>query len=254
MGSMMRNVHLRSACAVLLALFAAAAPAGAQEATVYATGTVDGNSTGIGLVGASVRGGGLGLQPVGVLQAYYLRYEIPGATAADDPEEVSLVGLQPQVGLAWYGVGGALEARVGYSLVSLGGEEGEGEDGDDAVLEGEVGGEGFTTSVQAQTWSTVPEVFGLASYNWGSSYLYTQGQAVLPLGGFGVGAELVWQQQMGDDDGDDFEYRSTSVGPLVRFGLGAESSLTLAGGYKDDNVRDPTWYARLTFVRWGLGF
>lgn len=247
MRSMMRNVRPRGACAALLALCAAAAPAAAQDATVYATGSVDGNSTGIGLLGVSVRGGGLGLQPVGVLQAYYLKYEVPGATV-DDGVDVSLVGLQPQVGLAWYGVGGEIEGRVGYSLVSFSGDEDE--DGG-VVLESEAGGEGFTTSVQAQTWSTKPELLGLASYNWGSDYLYTQGQAVLPLGGFGVGAEAVWQQQFGDGD---FEYRSTAVGPLVRFGLGPKASVTLAGGYKDDNVRDPTWYARLTVVRWGFTF
>jgi hypothetical protein len=30
--------------------------------------------------------------------------------------------------------------------------------------------------------------------------------------------------------------------------------VSFAGGYKDDNVRDPTWYVRLSFVRWGINF
>ncbi len=228
--------------AVLLA--AAAAPAAAQEATVYATGSVDGNETGIGLLGVSVRRGGVGLQPVGVLQAYYLQYSVAGA-ADDDP--LSLWGAQPQVGLAYYGAKGEVEGRVGYNFQTGG-------DDDVAVVEGEAGGEGLTTTLQAQTWSMRPELLGIASYNWGDQYLWTQAQAVVPLGRVGVGAEVVWQQQMGGDDGDDFDYRATSVGPVVRFGLGTESALLLAGGYKDDNVRDPTWYARFTVVGWGIRF
>jgi hypothetical protein len=245
MGTVMRN----ALGGVALLAVVLAAPAGAQEATVYATGSVDGNETGIGLVGVSVRGSGFGLRPVGVLQGYYLQYTIP--TTLQNTATVNLIGFQPQVGLGWYGQGGSVEGRVGYNVVSGQDEGAEGDD--DPVFEGEAGGSGLTTTLQAQTWSTRPELFGLATYNWGEEYLYTQAQALIPLGGLGVGAEAVWQQQTGAE-GDAVNYRSTSFGPVVRVGLSTRSSVTFAGGYKDDNVRDPTWYARLTFVRWGFTF
>lgn len=251
MGTVKRNARLLCGAAVLAA--ALAAPAGAQEGTVYLTGSVDGNQTGIGLVGVSVRGSGFGLQPVGVLQAYYLQYQVP--TGLDADESVSVVGIQPQIGAGWYGLGGSVEGRVGYNLVSGQDDDDTGE-GEDPVLEGEAGGSGFTTTLQAQTWATRPELFGLVTYNWGAEYLYSQAQAVVPLGRIGVGAEAVWQQQTGNDDdvAGTVNYQSTSFGPVLRLGLGTESAVTLAGGYKDDNVRDPTWYARVTFVRWGIGF
>lgn len=243
--------NARSLCGAAVLAAALAAPAGAQEGTVYLTGSVDGNETGIGLVGVSVRGSGFGLKPVGVLQAYYLQYQVP--TGLENDESVSLVGIQPQVGLGWYGLGGSVEGRVGYNVVSGQDDDGDEEDPDAPVLEGEAGGSGFTTTLQAQTWATRPELFGLVTYNWGAEYLYSQAQAVLPLGRIGVGAEGVWQQQTGAEEGAT-NYQSISAGPVLRLGLGAESAVTLAGGYKDDNVRDPTWYARVTFVRWGIGF
>lgn len=244
MGTVMRNALSLGGAALLAA--ALAAPAAAQEATVFATGSVDGNETGIGLLGVSVRGSGFGLKPVGVLQGYYLQYTVPASP--DQDSSVNLIGFQPQVGLGWYGLGGSVEARVGYNLVS--GQD-EGAEGDDVpVVEVEGGGSGLTTTLQAQTWSTRPELFGLATYNWGEHFLYTQAQALVPLGRLGLGAEAVWQQQTGDEG----DYQSTSFGPVVRLGLSTQSAVTFAGGYKDDNVRDPTWYARLTFVRWGISF
>jgi hypothetical protein len=244
MGTVMRDALSLGGAALLAAVLAA--PVGAQEATVFATGSVDGNETGIGLLGVSVRGSGFGLKPVGVLQGYYLQYTVPASL--DQDSSVNLIGFQPQVGLGWYGLGGSVEARVGYNLVS--GQD-EGAEGDDVpVVEVEGGGSGLTTTLQAQTWSTRPELFGLATYNWGEHFLYTQAQALVPLGRLGLGAEAVWQQQTGDEG----DYQSTSFGPVVRFGLSTQSSVSFAGGYKDDNVRDPTWYARLTFVRWGISF
>jgi len=247
MGTVMRNALSLGGAALLAAVVAA--PAGAQEGTVFATGMMDGNETGIGLVGVSLRGSGFGLKPVAVLQGYYLQYTVP--TTAVDDETVNLIGIQPQVGLGWYGLGGSVEGRVGYNMVS--GQD-EGNEGDDEpVVEIEGGGSGLTTTLQAQTWATRPELFGLATYNWGEQYLYTQAHALMPMGRLGVGAEAVWQQQTGAE-GDAENYHSTSFGPIVRFGLSTESAMTFGGGYKDDNVRDPTWYVRLSFVRWGINF
>ncbi|HEY0037005.1 MAG TPA: hypothetical protein VGB66_09985, partial [Longimicrobium sp.] len=191
MGTVMRNALSLGGAALLAA--ALAGPAAGQEATVFATGSVDGNETGIGLLGVSVRGSGFGLKPVGVVQGYYLQYTVPASP--DQDSLVNLIGFQPQVGLGWYGLGGSVEARVGYNLVS--GQD-EGNEGDDVpVVEVEGGGSGLTTTLQAQTWSTRPELFGLATYNWGEHFLYTQAQALVPLGRLGLGAEAVWQQQTG---------------------------------------------------------
>jgi hypothetical protein len=75
-------------------------------------------------------------------------------------------------------------------------------------------------------------------------------------GGFttslGVGAEVIFEGEMGGDD-DPFdagpsEFRATSVGPVLKWSNGRSLVVTGSGGYKDANTLDPTWYARLSFA------
>lgn len=233
---------VRAALAALAVMVAAPAGAAAQELTAYATASVDGHDSNIQLVGASVRPEGLGLKPVLAIQAYRLGYE----SGVDENTTVYSVG--PSVGASYRMEGGQLEGRVGYNFQS--------EDVDSPTI-GEGGGSGFTTAVQAISWATRPELQGIASYSWGSEYLWSQAQALMPVmeldrGGIAVGAEAVWQGNVGGEG----DYEAYQVGPVVRWSTGSQSSLLVGGGYKDSNTRDATWYARIGFVKYGvsLGF
>lgn len=229
----------RLVMAALAVMVAVPAGAAAQELTAYATASVD--QSNIQLVGASVRPAGLGLRPVLAVQAYRLGYE-----SGDETTTVWSVG--PSVGGSYRMEGGQLEGRVGYNFQS---------DDVDGADFGEGGGSGFTTAVQAISWATRPELQGIASYSWGSEYLWSQAQAIVPVmeldpGAIGVGGEVVWQGNMGGGG----DYEAYQVGPVVRWSTGHDSSLLVGAGYKDSSSRDATWYARIGFVKYGvsLGF
>lgn len=227
----------RLVVAALAVISAAPVAAATQELTAYATASVDGHDSNIVLVGASARPAGLGLRPVLAVQAYRLAYDVSGETT-------TVWSVGPSVGGAYRMEGGQLEGRVGYNFQS---EE------VNSPLIGEGGGSGFTTAVQAISWATRPELQGIASYSWGSEYLWSQVQAIMPVvemdrGGIGVGAEAVWQGNVGGDG----DYEAYQVGPVVRWSTGHDSSLLLGAGYKDSNSRESTWYARVGFVKYGM--
>lgn len=230
------------AAGVALGMALLAAPAAAQEATVYATASVDGYDTNIALVGTSVRAGGLGLQPMASLQAYRLGYETSGT-------DVTVWALTPSVGLQQRFESGSLEARVGYSFQS----QSEDDVGASPIVEGEGGGSGVVTAVQGNYWGGVPELQGIASFSWESDYLWSQAQALVPVASLGrgrlsVGAEGVWQGHLGDEG----DYESNQIGPILKFSTGGNSAITVGGGRKDSNTNDPTWYARASFVVYGI--
>lgn len=230
--------------AMLVAGGAVATPAAAQELVLYGTGAVDGYDTGIALVGASARLGNLGLQPVLGAQVFYLSYPVLGA------DRESRFGVNPSAGLAFRANGGQVEARLGYALVSGGGDDGD--DEGTRVIEGGGGG-GLNTTVQANYWGGGPELQAIAYVSHGEEYLWTQGQAALPIlrrdtgGRLSVGVEGVFETDL-----DQGEYDSFSVGPLLRYDTGRNSAVTISGGFKDNTIADPTWYARVGVVRYGL--
>lgn len=235
------NVRRLTAPALLVVAMALPRLAAAQELTAYATASLDGHQTSIGLIGASVRAAGLGLRPVVALQVYRLQYDA-GGTVGD----VTVVSVGPSAGVSYRTSGGAVEGRVGYNFQS--------EEDEDVLQEGEGGGGGVTTSVQALSWASRPELQGIASYNWGSEYLWSTAQALVPIrelnpGGIAVGGEVVWQGNVGAEDRD---YQSWQVGPVLRWSTGRESSVIVGAGYKDSNSRDATWYARIGLVKYGI--
>lgn len=237
-----RRARGRTAAA-LVAMLVAGAPLAAQEATVYGTAGLDGDDTGIALLGVTARPGGLGFKPVASLQAYALQYP----SGLDETE--SVLAVTPMVGVGYRTTGSSVEGKIGYSFQSR--------DVDAPVVEGEGGTGGVVTSLLAQTWASRPELQGIASYSWNSEYLWSQAQAALPVatipqGMVSVGAEYVWQGQLGSEEGT--EYRAQSIGPLVRFNNGRNLVVTTSGGYKDSNTRDATWYARVSFARYGITF
>ena len=211
--------------------------AAGQDLTAYATASVDGNDANIALVGASVRPQGLGLKPVVGIQVYRLGYQAAS-------EDVTVWSVGPSAGGSYRMPGGQVEGRVGYNFQS--------EEIDSPTI-GEGGGSGFTTSVQAISWASRPELQGIASYSWGSEYLWSQAQAILPVkelnpGGLGVGAEVVWQGNVGGGG----DYEAWQVGPVVRWSTGHDSSVLVGAGYKDSSSNDSTWYARVGFVKYGV--
>ena len=212
---------------------AAGAPAAEAQSisyTVYGGVALDGYDTNIQIVGATVRPAGEGFRPMGGLQAYRLGYEV-----ADEGTDVYAV--TPMVGAGYFTADGAVNAMVGYALVS--------DEAPGAFFGGGGGESGVTTSVQGLYWGATPDVEAIASYSWGPEYLWTNALVAQPIattasGTFSVGVDGVWEGQMVDDG-----FRAYSIGPLVRWSNDRNLGVTLAGGYRDADDRDSTWYVRL---------
>lgn len=237
-----RVMLARQVLPLAIAAVAAAGSAGsvaAQDATVYATASVDGNSDNVELVGGSVRfGQGLGLAPVVGVQAYRVGYETVGG------DNRSIWSVNPSAGVNYRMAQGQLEARVGYAFQS-----------EDAapIIEGVGGKSGLTSAVQGNYWGGGPEVQAIAAMNWRSDYLWTNLQAVVPVmqmnpARLSAGAEVVWQGDVGDNGGS----HSFQVGPVLKYATGHNSAITAGAGWKTSDARDDTWYARLAVVRYGI--
>lgn len=231
------------ATAAVALLASTAASAAAQELTLYGVGALDGDETNIQLLGVTARPSGMGLLPVVGVQVYRLQYESAGLL---DDDKVTAYAVTPSVGLQYRGSGGAVEARVGYNF------QDSDDDGEAPIIEGEGGQSGFTTTLLANSWATRPELQGVVSYSWESEFVWTQAQAVMPVanldpGNIGIGAEVIYQAVTGGGD-----YNAWQAGPVVRFNNGRNFNVTLGAGIKDSNVGDNTYYARLTFVHYGM--
>lgn len=207
----------------------------AQTITTYAVGYADGDETGLGLLGAQVRPGGLGWQPLGSLEGYILGYpDGNGGTT-------NVVSITPAAGVHYAGEGGAFSARGGYQLVT----------DEDSTTTFFGGGEsGPVATVQGQYWAMTPMVEGLATYNFSSRFLWTQAQAYLPVvplsrgGSLDLGAEYVFQGDMDNDD-----TRAQLIGPLARWATGTGAWITASGGLKNNlGPADNTWYGRVAAV------
>jgi hypothetical protein len=241
---MRRNVVVparRAAVLVAMAMAAAAGPLGAQSLTVYGSAAVDGDGTNIQLIGGTARFGGEGWAPEAGLQVYHLGYE----SGLDENHTVWAV--TPSVGASYRMPVGQVGGRVGYSFQSD-------DDGGVPIFEGEGGGSGVMTAVQGNYWGPGPELQGIASYNWGSEYLWTNAQALLPIAEVGAGrlragVDAVWQGSM-DGGGN-----SIQLGPILKLSTANDFSVNVGAGWKHyggDNARDDTWYARIGAVKYGI--
>jgi hypothetical protein len=223
---------LRETIAIVAAL-AVPITAAAQDYTLYTVGAVDGEDANIQLAGLSLRPEGLGWKPVGSVELYRLGY--PTLT-----EDVTVWSVTPAVGLGYRAPAGLVDVKVGYGFQE--------EDGGDRVFfEGGQGG--LNTSVQASYWGGQPELQGLARYAWEENNLFSQGQATFPItdlnpGAVSVGGEAAWQGDLSNSEA----YRSTQLGPVLRWSSGTGLISALSGGWKDSNLSDDTWYLRLLFV------
>jgi len=246
----MRNVMVLARRAVALGGVAAMAAAGSLAAqanlTVYATAGVDGADTNIELIGGTARFGGAGLAPEVGVQTYHLGYD-----AGSETRDVWAV--TPTVGASYRMSTGQVGARVGYSFQS----DGDNEDLVAPVFEGEGGGSGVVANVQGNYWGAGPELQGIASYNFGSDYLWTQAQALVPVASLGAsgarlsaGGEAVWQGSTDDNGGN-----AVQLGPVLKLSTGHSFSVNVGGGWKHfggGSDRDDTWYARIGAVKYGI--
>ena len=220
----------------------AGAPLAAQNLTVYATAGGDGNETNIQLVGGTARFGGLGLAPEVAVQGYHLGFD----TGLGGREVWAVV---PTAGASFRTPAGQVGARVGYSFQSD-------DDGGVPLFEGVGGRSGVVMNAQGNYWGPGPELQGIVSYNFGPDYVWSQAQATVPIlpvspGTLRLGAEVVGEGVTSGGGGSAF-----SVGPLVKWSSGRNWSLNAGVGgkfYGGDTGRDDTWYAKVGFVRYGIG-
>jgi hypothetical protein len=232
-------------CALPLLAAAGAVVAGdarAQNLTVYGTAGVDGNHTNIELLGATARFGDLGWAPEVALQGYHLGFDAGVDTR-------SIWAVTPSAGLSFRMPVGQVGARVGYSFQSN-------DSGGVPIIEGEGGGSGVIVAAQGNYWGPGPELQGIATYNFGADYVWTQAQALVPLlplppGRLSGGAEVVWQGSTRSGGGN-----AIQLGPVLKFSTGHNFSVNGSAGWKHfggSSTADDTWYAHVGFVKYGIG-
>ncbi|HKP75233.1 MAG TPA: hypothetical protein VJT67_06785 [Longimicrobiaceae bacterium] len=223
------------------AIAAVAGDARAQNLTVYGTAGVDGNHTNIELLGGTVRFGDLGWAPEVALQGYHLGFDAGADTR-------SIWAVTPSAGMSLRTPVGQVGARVGYSFQSD-------DSGGVPIIEGEGGGSGVVVAAQGNYWGPGPELQGIATYNFGAEYLWTQAQALVPLlpvppGRLSGGAEVVWQGSTQSGGGN-----AIQLGPVLKFSTGHNFSVNAGGGWKHfggSSTADDTWYAHVGFVKYGI--
>jgi hypothetical protein len=243
----MKSIRARLARRVLplLAVAGGVAVAGSargQNLTVYGTAGVDGHQTNIELLGGTARfGPDLGLAPEVALQGYHLGFDAGTSTR-------SVWAVTPSAGASFRTPVAQVGARVGYSFQSN-------DSGGVPIIEGEGGGSGVIVAAQGNYWGPGPELQGIATYNFGADYVWTQAQALVPLvplppGRLSGGAEVVWQGSTNSGGGN-----AIQLGPVLKFSTGHNFSVNAAGGWKHyggSSLLDDTWYAHVGFVKYGI--
>ena len=243
-----RRALARTALGTALGLTFAAAPVAAQfgdwGTTWVGVAETSGDDVTTLLAGASVSPEGLGLKPLIGLQGMYFIFD-----------EESSWSVTPSAGLVMRAPTGSVQARVGYTFseetnfIPFGGPDA----GDDP---------GLSTSAQADYWDNgAYGLQGIASYNWGSEYLWTRARGtlrVLDLGTGGsihVGPEFVYQGEMGEEGaGDDAHYKGTQLGGIVLWNSGNLLQAGFGAGVKNNDIEgiaeedESTWYVKLEFV------
>lgn len=243
--SAVRRTARRAALPLVAVMAFAAAPAAAQWGTTWVgVAETSGDDVTLLLAGVSLSPAGLGLKPVVGLQTYWL-----------DTEGGSTWSVSPSAGLALRAPTGSLQGRVGYTLREK-----------DNFIPIFGGGEsGIFTSAQADYWDGGAfGLQGIASYNWGSQYLWSRARGTVRVmeldfgGGIHVGPEFVYQGEMDDENvGEgDFNYSSTQLGGIVQWHSGNRLIAGFGAGVKNvdedfpinEEGDDSTWYLKLEFV------
>ena len=156
-------------------------------------------------------------------------------------------GLTPAAGLGYYTSGGLIKGTLGWAVRD-----------DDNGNEVDVFGgsnNGLHTGIQTEFWGDGEwGLQGLASYNWGSDFLWSRARVARRImqsssgGSTSLGAELGWQTVADDGDLiDDNEYEATMIGPVLLFNRPSGMSWALGAGVKltEPGPDDSTWYAKV---------
>ena len=240
-----RGALARTTLGAGLVLALAAAPAAAQWGTTWVgVAETSGDDITMLLASGSVSPSGLGLKPVVGLQGLYLM-----------GDDASTWSVTPSAGLVMRAPTGALQARVGYTFS---------EDNEFPFFGAPDAGDdpGLSTSAQADYWDNGAfGLQGIASFNWGSEYLWTRARGTVRVmeldfgGGIHVGPEFVYQGEMGNEEAGDLHYSATQLGGIVQWNSGNDLIGAFGAGIKniDDDFVGPdddgsTWYVKLEFV------
>ena len=216
----------------ILAL-ALASPLAAQDMSATVVAETGGDDVNMLLGDLTGTFGSGRILPVISAQAYVVSFPV-----GDGSDEI--YAFAPAVGVRARSETGFLQGTVGYSLQSGA--------GDGFPFFGG-GTDGVTTGVHAEYWGTgAIGLQGIGSYNWGSEYLWSRGRGTFAVadlddGAIQLGAEAVWQGDMGSDAGAGYE--ALQLGPVFRW-VTPRLATGLSGGWKSvDGAADDTWYLHL---------
>lgn len=241
----LRRTLGRTTLAAVLGLALAAAPATAQWGTTWVgVAETSGDDITMLLASGSLSPEGLGLKPMVGLQTLFL-------TGNDE----STWSVTPSAGLILRAPTGAVQARLGYTF----------SEGDEFIFGGPDAGDdpGLSTSAQADYWDNgAYGLQGIASFNWGSEYLWSRARATVRVmeldfgGGIHVGPEFVYQGEMGDEELAGDHYSAVQYGGIVQWNSGNDLIGVFGAGVKqndedfpvNDEGDDSTWYLKLEFV------
>jgi hypothetical protein len=230
---------LQRQCVVLsvaAALAILVAPAQAQVSSVlYGSGYQDERDTHLYLFGGAIRPAGLGWKPIATAEVFL--------SMADNGYNRGTLasGVAPGVGLMYETPDAGIGARVSYHVVMR----------DSRSLRRGLmytsGERGVATSIDAYHIGFGPKLEGLATYQWGNDFIWTEAKAHIPVvrlrtGAVEAGAEGIWQGTT-----EDGQERQFLVGPSVRF-AGDQLTTSLSAGWKfNTGVDEDPFYVRVGF-------
>jgi hypothetical protein len=223
--------RLTAASAVVMLMFTAAR---VDAQAIYGAAEIDDDETSFFFLGGSWGVSGLGWKPYVALSAYHLRFDA-GSVTRDRNVVV------PSIGLINRKADGSFGGSVGYAFSD---EDVSGQ----PLLVGAESGDGVVGALQWNHWGSGGHALqALASYNFGTQFLWTRGRASRPLTSTSplwVGGEAAL---MGGGDSDTY---IAQFGPTVEWRFNPQFRLGGSAGFKVgvSNASGSAAYGRLEFL------
>lgn len=212
------------------ALVGSASVAGAQQVVAFGTAEAGGLGTSLYLLGVSASPKGLGWVPTGTLEGYYLR--LPNGLGGTTTDWV----FDPSVGLKDAMRTGAIQARVGYSLVSSSVTFGGGFPASTFPIAASSKNGVFVVG-QGDYWGNGDQMGQvIASYNFGNEFLWSRLRGAQKLSG----SNVMLGGEVGYLGGGNIPGVSKTwgyfLGPLVSYQFTPAFRGTLFGGYRNNTT------------------